>query len=264
MAIKKGICKNYGECDIADSKNPVVQEADSSNFVCECCGAPLYECAKTPPPSTSPLKKILIGVAGAAVLGGGAGYFLLQDGSDKQPKAEAISLSRSSHELITGLQDTLQAKISPEGSTATLRWATSDSSVITVANGIVTAVAPGKAKIGVQIVENKKLKAFCEYTILPKGETPPTPPTPTPPTPTAYLDLGYGTYTGPTKNGKPHGMGRLVYKRTTIINRTDSKQRTAQRGESIQGQFVNGTFTIGKHFDTNGNLIESLNFGVAN
>lgn len=257
MAIKKGICKNYGECDIADSKPPVIQEVESSNFVCEECGKPLHECAKTPPTSTSPLKKILIGVAGAAVFGGGA-YYLSQGGnSETAPKTEKITLSRNSHELIEGLQDTLQAKITPEGSTVTLRWATSDSSVVTVANGIVTAIAPGKAKIGVQIVENKELKAFCEYTVLPKKSEGPTPEP-------GILDLGYGTYTGPTKNGKPHGMGRLVYKRTTIINRTDSKLREAQSGESIQGQFVNGTFTIGKHYDANGHLIESLNFGVAN
>ena len=39
MAIKKGVCKNYGECDLADERK--IQEVDSADFVCEECGRPL-------------------------------------------------------------------------------------------------------------------------------------------------------------------------------------------------------------------------------
>ena len=40
MALVKGICKNFGECDLADNKE--IQEVDKTNFVCEECGKPLH------------------------------------------------------------------------------------------------------------------------------------------------------------------------------------------------------------------------------
>lgn len=266
MAIKKGICKNFGGCDIADTKPPVIQEADSTEFVCKECGQALYEYTGK---DGGFWKKIALGVAGAAILGGG-GYFLLNknststpphEGPQIPPEVKEITLSRTSNELIEGSHDTLQAIISPDSCVVTLRWASSNSSIVTVADGIVTAVAPGTAKIGVQVVEKPEIKAICEYTVKKKNDDGRDPGGGNP---SGEIDLGYGIYTGSTKNGKPHGNGRLVYKRTTVINRTDVKQREARSGESIQGQFVNGTFTIGKHYDVNGHLIESLNFGVAN
>ena len=76
------------------------------------------------------------------------------------------------------------------------------------------------------------------------------------------LNLSYGKYTGQIKNGYPNGQGRLVYSRSRQINKYDSKGRTAQPGESVQGTFVNGFITIGKHYDASGNLIENLNIGT--
>ena len=80
---------------------------------------------------------------------------------------------------------------------------------------------------------------------------------------TGTLNLSYGKYTGEIKNGKPNGQGRLVYTKEHLINKNDLKGRMAQSGESVQGIFVNGEITIGQYFDEAGNLISSLNFGVA-
>ena len=76
------------------------------------------------------------------------------------------------------------------------------------------------------------------------------------------LNLSYGSYTGQISDGYPNGTGRLVYNATRQINKYDSKKRMAQPGESVQGTFVNGFFTIGKHYDASGNLIEAINVGV--
>lgn len=76
------------------------------------------------------------------------------------------------------------------------------------------------------------------------------------------LNLSYGSYTGQISSGYPNGTGRLVYNTTRQINKYDSKKRMAQPGESVQGTFVNGFFTIGKHYDASGNLIEAINVGV--
>jgi len=76
------------------------------------------------------------------------------------------------------------------------------------------------------------------------------------------LRLSYGTYSGATKGGYPHGQGRLTYSKTRQINRNDAKGRTANSGDYVIGEFFNGFVVYGKHYDANGNLIGSLNFGV--
>lgn len=286
MAIKKGVCKNYGECDLADERK--IQEVDSADFVCEECGRPLSECEggnkKTTAPN--PKKKFLIaGIAGLAVIGGGIAAIFGLSGKDTPDGGtiKNVSLSKSQDSLVVGNNDTLKAFVSPIGVTSTLKWASSDTTVLKVENGIVTAVGEGNAKIGVQVQENKELKAFCSYTVTKADiiiedsivteveDTIPSKPKenkkeslPSQNGNVTNMSVSNGKYTGPTKNGKPHGLGKLVFTRTAVINRSDSKQRTAQAGEYVQGQFVNGTFTIGKHYDAYGNLIQSLNFGVAN
>lgn len=286
MAIKKGVCKNYGECDLADERK--IQEVDSADFVCEECGRPLSECEggnkKTTAPN--PKKKFLIaGIAGLAVIGGGIAAIFGLSGKDTPDEGtiKNVSLSKSQDSLVVGNNDTLKAFVSPIGVTSTLKWASSDTTVLKVENGIVTAVGEGNAKIGVQVQENKELKAFCSYTVTKADiiiedsivteveDTIPSKPKenkkkslPSQNGNVTNMSVSNGKYTGPTKNGKPHGLGKLVFTRTAVINRSDSKQRTAQAGEYVQGQFVNGTFTIGKHYDAYGNLIQSLNFGVAN
>lgn len=286
MAIKKGVCKNYGECDLADERK--IQEVDSADFVCEECGRPLSECEGGNKKITAPnpKKKFLIaGIAGLAVIGGGIAAIFGLSGKDTPDGGtiKNVSLSKSQDSLVVGNNDTLKAFVSPIGVTSTLKWASSDTTVLKVENGIVTAVGEGNAKIGVQVQENKELKAFCSYTVTkadiiiedsivtevedtisskPKENKKKSLPSQN--GNVTNMSVANGKYTGPTKNGKPHGLGKLVFTRTAVINRSDSKQRTAQAGEYVQGQFVNGTFTIGKHYDAYGNLIQSLNFGVAN
>lgn len=76
------------------------------------------------------------------------------------------------------------------------------------------------------------------------------------------LRLSYGKYSGGIKNGYPHGQGRLTYSTSRQINRNDMKGRTANAGDYIIGEFFNGFVVYGKHYDSDGNLLESLNFGV--
>ena len=76
------------------------------------------------------------------------------------------------------------------------------------------------------------------------------------------LSLSYGKYTGAVKNGYPHGQGKLTYSTTRQINKNDVKGRTANAGDYVIGEFFNGFVVYGKHYDSDGNLLESLNFGV--
>ncbi|MCD7898471.1 MAG: hypothetical protein LUH22_00925 [Bacteroides sp.] len=79
--IKKGVCKNYDNCDKADNKE--IQEIKSGEpFVCkgEGCGKKLVEI--TTPKNSSPSKFIIIAVIAVLLIGGGI-YFGL--GGDKKP-----------------------------------------------------------------------------------------------------------------------------------------------------------------------------------
>lgn len=289
--LKKGKCVNIGlPCSKALKKE--IQEVDSLNFICPECGQPLVEVVgaggnkdqkgtneqknqrdSIRKPRKTFLQKygkvIGIGVGVLAIAGGVCAF--LGDGSDKpeQVLPDRISLSKSSGALVIGDRDTLSAAVSPEESSYTLFWASSNTDVLTVENGVVTAVGEGTASVGVRVQENKEIKAFCKYTIKKRegtgGENQPgTDPEP-PESDVINMPVANGKYTGPVKNGKPHGYpGKLVFTRTAVINNSDVKKRTASPGEYIQGQFVNGVFTVGKHYDACGNLIESLNFGVAN
>lgn len=335
--MKKYKCMNIGNCEYANTGKPF-EIAEGEELKCPngCDGSMLVEV------KAAPNWKIIAGsVAAAALLGGGA-YFAFSGGGEK----EGITLNKTTASVFEGDVDTLKAIVKPEDAGYTLRWASNNPDVATVDNGVVTFHTSGEVKIGVQVNENKELKAFCDYiveggpddggeTILAnwikfmdanqtlkvgetkqlsldcdpgnanepvewtssnpdvvtveygkliavapgiakitattkvgkktdniqvvvKGGT-----TSTDGDGTGTLNLAYGKYTGRTKNGKPHGEGRLVYTKEHIINSHDIKKRTAKPGESVQGQFVNGEITIGKHFDANGNLIQALNFGVA-
>lgn len=329
--MKKYKCMNIGNCEYANTGKPF-EIAEGEELKCPngCDGSMLVEVKSGPN-----LKVIVGGIAVAALLGGGA-YFAFSGGS------ESLTLNKTTASVFEGDVDTLKAIVKPEDAGYTLRWASNNPDVATVDNGIVTFHTSGEVKIGVQVNENKELKAFCDYTVEggPDGEGPilanwikfmdsnqtlkvgdtkklsldcdpgnanePVIWTSSNPNvvtveygkltaiapgtakitattkvgkktdniqvvvkggtttpPEVPLNLPYGTYTGKIKNGKPHGEGRLVYTKEHIINSHDIKKRTAKPGESVQGQFVNGEITIGKHFSSNGSLIQALNFGVA-
>lgn len=153
--------------------------------------------------------------------------------------------------LKPGEQKRLSLDCDPGNANEAVNWSSSNENVATVANGTVNAVGAGKAIITATTAV-KRHTASIEVTV--KGGTG---------IPVTAVQLPYGSYSGESKNGKPHGMGKIVYTKETVINRHDPKKRKAKPGESVQGQFVNGEITIGKHFDANGNLIQALNFGVA-
>lgn len=81
-------------------------------------------------------------------------------------------------------------------------------------------------------------------------------------TKTTSLTLSYGTYTGATCNGYPHGQGRLTYTTTRQMNRNDVKKRTAEAGDYVVGEFFNGFIVYGKHYNAQDSLLERVTFGV--
>ena len=77
-----------------------------------------------------------------------------------------ISLDKNEIILNKGESSTLTATITPSDTTddKTLSWTSSDTSVVTVSNGTVTAVAPGRATVTVKTSNGKT--ASCTVTVL--------------------------------------------------------------------------------------------------
>jgi ribosomal protein L37AE/L43A len=70
-----------------------------------------------------------------------------------------------------------------------------------------------------------------------------------------------GSYTGQEKGGKPHGQGTLTYNSRTRISMRDMKERYAEAGQYVIGEFYEGELVQGKLFDTNNDPIESIIVG---
>lgn len=73
----------------------------------------------------------------------------------------------------------------------------------------------------------------------------------TPQTRRGTVDLGYGTYTGDLKNGKPHGYGTITYKKEQKI--VPSKDFVAQPGDTFEGEFRDGRISGLGYWNHNGN-----------
>ena len=79
--------------------------------------------------------------------------------------ATSVSLSSESETLTVGGSVTLTATIAPENSTDTITWTSSDSTVASVADGVVTAKAAGTATITVKARDG--VEKTCAITVNP-------------------------------------------------------------------------------------------------
>jgi alpha-L-fucosidase len=89
-----------------------------------------------------------------------------------------VSLNKTTAALTVGGTETLTAAVQPENATnQNVTWASSDENIATVANGVVTAKAPGTAAITVTTADGGKT-AVCTVTVKAAPVTPVNPVTP--------------------------------------------------------------------------------------
>lgn len=224
---KYGFCLN-DECEKCKSKE-IQKIPMRKDFVCQNpeCGKELRECA--PPKKSSKIPVYIAGIVAAIVIVGGCIY--------------AFSSGNNESSVETTIDTISQTEVLPD---TTIK---SDTVVVhdtIVKNNTITT----SEKVSTKTVVS---------TTTPSNNTV----TQTKPeSSNGKLHLSYGTYTGSIKNGYPHGQGRLTYSTSRTINRNDMKGRTANAGDYVIGEFHNGFVVYGKHYDSAGNLVESLNFGV--
>ncbi|MGN0804197.1 MAG: Ig-like domain-containing protein [Candidatus Coproplasma sp.] len=79
---------------------------------------------------------------------------------------ESVSLNKSESSLKVGESETLTATVSPANADNTaVTWSSSDDTIATVVNGVVTALKAGEITITATSAENEALSASCTYTI---------------------------------------------------------------------------------------------------
>ncbi|MBQ6844006.1 MAG: type I pullulanase [Agathobacter sp.] len=90
-------------------------------------------------------------------------------GSDPKPEVEVTSVKLNKSAATLHVEETLKLSATVNPSTATnkaVTWTTSDENVVTVNNGVVTAVGEGTATITVTTTNDKT--DTCEITVVPK------------------------------------------------------------------------------------------------
>lgn len=232
-----GRIKKYGVClNDKCAKYKEVQEIVHGDMECPCCKKKLSPCA--PPKKKKAVSKQIVFVVFAiiilAALGVG-GYFLFK--TPESPISTEIG------------EDTVVVE---EEVPVDVYDSIADIDTVTITN-IETRVDTVKIEKTTEIEKTPTLTTTKTTTVKTSTSTGAS---------SGTIRLSYGTYTGAIKNGYPHGQGKLTYTKSRQINKNDMKGRVANSGEYIIGEFFNGFVVYGKHYDSDGNLLGSLNFGV--
>lgn len=228
--LKYGICLN-DECSMCKSKE-IQSVPMRKDLFCSECGKELRECP--PPKKRNSKKPLYICVAAILIIGLIIGGFVVSPSEKDEPTNLALSDS-------VVMDNTSEPETVPAPKQDTV--VVTDTVVLhdtIVENNTITTSETISTKTIVNTTSTQTNEESGNRTIR----------------------LSYGTYTGATKNGFPHGQGRLVYSTIRQINRNDTKGRKANSGDYVIGEFFNGFVVYGKHYDSEGNLLESLNFGV--
>lgn len=284
---KYGICTNRdkgGEgapCPKCESKE-VQKVRGGQDFVCDECKEPLR---MVPPPKEGPNMKMIGGIIAAVVVLGGAGIGIALSGGDKTEEQQVddttggieqvdgatdddgmeveevnvtdMTFMETAQDMKLKKSETKQLNIdcNPGNANETVTWKSGNEAVATVSpNGIVTAVATGKATI-TAVADRSQTKAEIEVTVSDGGSTGTT--TVTDGSATSGIvtkDLGYAVYKGRMKNGLMNDeSGVLTFKTTHIIEPRDVKKREAKAGEKVVGIFEDGHLTTGTWYKSDGN-----------
>ena len=159
---------------------------------------------------------------------------------------ESIGIDSKDFSLPLGQTRQLKVNVQPQANDETVTWKSSDVRILTVdeETGVVKGVKEGSANVIAQTSQSG-LTASVTVTITPAPVKNPN---------YGTVNLGYGTYTGDLKNGKPHGHGTIVY--STSHKVVNSADYYAVRGDKFEGDFRDGRISGGiGYFTHNGDVV---------
>ena len=242
MAKIKGICKNIDGCDLAVDK--VVQEKEKTDFKCEECGHDLYpvdDGIGNRGNSTQSKRNILIiaAIALAAIVGGL--LFFLQGGSaDKKPTAidsTAMDTTSIGTTQVDSSNAVMQDTVSPVKNDTVHDTVTVEKTIV---KEVPVPVQKGKPHATTTGQSTTKQPA--------SGGN-------------GTVRLGYGTFKGEVKGGKPNGMGRLTFSSSHVIDSRDPKGRIAEPGDYVIGEFSDGHLVQGTWYGSDNVVKGSILIG---
>lgn len=187
------------------------------------------------------------------------------------PLVTAIKVIPETCSVKVGESMTLSTVIVPnEAADTNLIWKSSNTNVVEVSNGIVKGVSKGAANVYV-MSNDGQAKTIIPVTVTDRksggnnsngGNKKSTAAPGKVRNNSRAVAIGSGaTFIGTTKNGCPHGQGRLVFKYSQRIDAHDSKNRTANKGDYIIGEWYNGHLVFGTLYSSNGTVLSSINLG---
>jgi hypothetical protein len=134
-----------------------------------------------------------------------------------------------------------------------------------------TAVAPvdsDSIKAAQEAAEQQRIKDSLDAVAAAnaaKQKAEPTAPSPKPAAPAASSgskDLGYATFKGTLRNGKPDDVnGRLIFKTSHVIDSRDPKGRVADAGDYVIGEWSNGHLVQGIWYGADNQVKGSIIIG---
>lgn len=276
MAEKKGICKNYVNCSLADKEEE--QIVDEINFVCDECHQPLEEVSEKGTRSNidQNKKRLLIIILAAVIIIAGVIVAITMFGGHEPT---LLTLNKTQGELTIGECDTIVARVTPIDDKLEVLFQSSNEDVAMVSStGVVRAIAEGTTTITAIVLPRKgdTVSASCVFTVMPAivvadmvaidtvaidtvaidtVEAAPVQPQPRQPKrqTSNRLSLSYGVYEGDLQGGQPHGNGTMYFKQRQIIPGTVDCE--ASSGERVIGTWRDGKINMGTWYRSDGNQV---------
>lgn len=148
---------NIGNCDHANT-GKIIELSEGEDLKCpECKSEMLVEVPEG-------ISKKLIGIiAGVVILIAIIGCIIAFSGG---PKLEKLTLDKTTITFKPGQTEKLNATIEPADVKTELDWQSSDESVVSVKDGVVTAQKAGKATVKVLAKDQENIYASCEFTVI--------------------------------------------------------------------------------------------------
>lgn len=169
-------------------------------------------------------------------------------------KVDGLTTNTATATLKVGATQQLSATKAPDYSKAPITWETSNASVATVsAEGVVKAIKAGTAVITVKAGDKTATVAVAvedaKKPVIKDRKH-------------GNGNLGYGTFTGPIKNGQPNGSGTLRYTSSHLIDSRDPKGRVALPGDYVIGEWKNGKLIQGRWYNSVNNSKGAIIIGM--
>lgn len=229
--VRKGRCRNYGDCDRAGEEFAI---EEGKPFECPECHQPLVPLDGPKVKGRKRGTKTPLIIGGAVVLAAivVALYFVFRIPDDT---VEPEIIEPASSEMTDSVP-TQQEKVANRNDTLVIKM--EGALIENEEPAVDTIVEVEKVVAKTPAKEGKPAKE-----VRPSEKKHPV---------TSSHKLSYGTWTGGWKNGQPHGTGTLTYSTSRTIDSRDSKGRVAQPGEYIVGEWDNGHLVQGRWFKKDG------------